>query len=253
VEVQAGFLQAICDNPDDDTPRLVFADWLDEHGGPGHAARAELIRVQIELARLLLDHHRRPALAARERALLVAHQAGWRRELPSLSGIIWGGLERGFVAAVWASLPALREHQAAVLAAAPVERLWLGSSVGSAARELAALECLPRVTSLDLHDSVIGPHGLDVLLASTRLTRLRALYLANNNLGVRGARSLADAPRLQGLRELHLPANGITDAGAQALAESTHLKSLAVLDLRRNSISQEAARILALRFPFVQV
>ena len=25
-------LKAVCDNPDDDTPRLVFADWLDEHG-----------------------------------------------------------------------------------------------------------------------------------------------------------------------------------------------------------------------------
>jgi uncharacterized protein (TIGR02996 family) len=24
-------LRAICDNPDDDTARLVFADWLDDH------------------------------------------------------------------------------------------------------------------------------------------------------------------------------------------------------------------------------
>jgi uncharacterized protein (TIGR02996 family) len=42
------FLLAICENPDDDTPRLVFADWLQEHGDE---ARAEFIRVQIELAR----------------------------------------------------------------------------------------------------------------------------------------------------------------------------------------------------------
>jgi uncharacterized protein (TIGR02996 family) len=26
------FLRDIIDNPEDDTPRLVFADWLDEHG-----------------------------------------------------------------------------------------------------------------------------------------------------------------------------------------------------------------------------
>ena len=26
----AGFLEAICANPDDDVPRLVYADWLDE-------------------------------------------------------------------------------------------------------------------------------------------------------------------------------------------------------------------------------
>ncbi len=46
------FLQAISEKPDDDTPRLVYADWLDEHGDP---ARAEFIRVQCQLARLPPD------------------------------------------------------------------------------------------------------------------------------------------------------------------------------------------------------
>lgn len=40
-------LRAILDAPDDDLPRLIYADWLDEHGEP---ARAEFIRVQCELA-----------------------------------------------------------------------------------------------------------------------------------------------------------------------------------------------------------
>jgi uncharacterized protein (TIGR02996 family) len=43
------FLRATAKNPDDDTPRLVFADWLDEHG---HHPRAEFIRLQVELVRL---------------------------------------------------------------------------------------------------------------------------------------------------------------------------------------------------------
>ena len=43
------FLQAIIDVPEDDLPRLVYADWLEEHG---QAERAELIRVQVQLARL---------------------------------------------------------------------------------------------------------------------------------------------------------------------------------------------------------
>src|SRR5579884_893933 len=43
------FLRAIFDAPDDDTPRLVYADFLDEHGDPD---RAELIRVQCQLAGL---------------------------------------------------------------------------------------------------------------------------------------------------------------------------------------------------------
>ena len=41
------FLAAICAAPDEDLPRLVFADWLDEHGEP---ERAEFIRLQCELA-----------------------------------------------------------------------------------------------------------------------------------------------------------------------------------------------------------
>jgi uncharacterized protein (TIGR02996 family) len=45
---RTAFLRAIAADPEDDTPRLVFADWLDEHDDP---QRAEFIRVQVELAR----------------------------------------------------------------------------------------------------------------------------------------------------------------------------------------------------------
>jgi uncharacterized protein (TIGR02996 family) len=41
-------LSAICAQPDEDTPRLVFADWCDEYGEP---ERAAFIRAQVELAR----------------------------------------------------------------------------------------------------------------------------------------------------------------------------------------------------------
>jgi len=51
-------LDAIRAAPDDDAPRLVYADWLDEHGQP---ERAEFIRVQCELAR-----QESPALRRRE-------------------------------------------------------------------------------------------------------------------------------------------------------------------------------------------
>lgn len=42
-------LRAILDNPEDDVVRLVYADWLEEHG---EGERAEFIRVQVELAGL---------------------------------------------------------------------------------------------------------------------------------------------------------------------------------------------------------
>lgn len=47
VNEQSAFLAAIISAPDDDTPRLVYADWLQEHGDD---ARAEFIRLQCEKA-----------------------------------------------------------------------------------------------------------------------------------------------------------------------------------------------------------
>jgi uncharacterized protein (TIGR02996 family) len=47
---EEAFLEAICEEPDNDVPRLVYADWLEEQG---RGERAEFIRVQIELG----PHH----------------------------------------------------------------------------------------------------------------------------------------------------------------------------------------------------
>jgi uncharacterized protein (TIGR02996 family) len=63
---ELAFLQAILDNPHDDLPRLVYADWLDEHGHPG---RAELIRLQHTRASAEAD---RRAIDARIRELVAA-------------------------------------------------------------------------------------------------------------------------------------------------------------------------------------
>lgn len=46
---EAAFLAAIAAAPGDPTPRLVYADWLEERGDP----RAEFIRLQHQLADLL--------------------------------------------------------------------------------------------------------------------------------------------------------------------------------------------------------
>jgi uncharacterized protein (TIGR02996 family) len=48
----AGFLAAILAEPEEDAHRLVFADYLEEHGGQRGARHAALIRVQCRLARL---------------------------------------------------------------------------------------------------------------------------------------------------------------------------------------------------------
>src|SRR5436309_12097359 len=48
MSLEEAFLRDIIEHPDDDVPRLVYAEWLDEHGDP---ARAEFIRLQCRLDR----------------------------------------------------------------------------------------------------------------------------------------------------------------------------------------------------------
>jgi uncharacterized protein (TIGR02996 family) len=62
VSEQSAFLDAIVANPDDDSPRLVYADYLEENGEP---ERAAFIRVQCELSRLPAGD-RREALSAKQ-------------------------------------------------------------------------------------------------------------------------------------------------------------------------------------------
>src|SRR5262245_14998409 len=93
------FLRAIVEEPDDDTHRLVYADWLEEHG---KADRAEFIRVQCELARLRHGDARRAELESREQALLAAHQEEWTEMLPR--AVTSHAFERGFLS--WVEMPA---------------------------------------------------------------------------------------------------------------------------------------------------
>ena len=72
------FLQAVVAEPDDDTPRLVFADWLEDHGDE---PRAAFIRAQVELVKLPPGDPRRWELQDRERALLAAHGDAWAAPL----------------------------------------------------------------------------------------------------------------------------------------------------------------------------
>lgn len=101
------FLHAILASPDDDTPRLIYADWLDERGDP----RGEFIRIQCLLAMMSAEDKRRSVLEQRERDLLARHQDRWLGGVrPLLSG--WT-FRRGFLdtisvpAATYLRLPAI--------------------------------------------------------------------------------------------------------------------------------------------------
>src|SRR5438552_3681095 len=73
--------RAILAHPDEDTPRLVYADWLDEHDD---LDRAEFIRVQCRLARMNEWDDGYTADCLRAERLRHEHWAEWTR--PPIGG-----------------------------------------------------------------------------------------------------------------------------------------------------------------------
>ncbi len=94
---ERALLRAVCEAPDDDLPRLVYADWLEEHGRP---VRAEFIRLQCAWARALHDPERgdRVYLANRLQDLVWAHGEDCWEPPPAHRAVVqWGEPDRGFV------------------------------------------------------------------------------------------------------------------------------------------------------------
>jgi uncharacterized protein (TIGR02996 family) len=118
-----GFLETILATPDDDAPRLVFSDWLEDHGD---LARAEFIRAQCELATLSPRERGYRELAWRIEMLLGENRTRWIAELPGLDGVEWLDFERGFVSTVRVpEVKVLYRHDKAIAQAAPVFRIEL--------------------------------------------------------------------------------------------------------------------------------
>src|SRR5438105_1544260 len=118
----------ILEHPDDDVPRLVYADWLDEHGGPAEQARAEFIRLQVELARLGPDDERRPGLEAQQRRLGKPHERGW---LGPLREHVHGWrFERGFAAHLALDAVSLLRAHDLIARTHPVRSLHLTAARG---------------------------------------------------------------------------------------------------------------------------
>jgi uncharacterized protein (TIGR02996 family) len=255
------FLQAIRDAPDDDAPRLIYADWLEEHG---QEARAELIRVQCELARPATDRERVAALGARAWRLLVENWGAWvgpLRELVgphgSILGETWlmGGphlealakFRRGFVESLALAAPTFVQRGHVLAGLLPLRRLRLWRA-GPVADDLAACPYLDGLATLDFTDYYTGPltaPGAWALARSPYLGRLRALHLYRNDVADDGLRALARAPWVAGLTHLNVVENGLSDVGARALAASPHSLRLTVLQAGHNRLGPAGAEALA--------
>jgi uncharacterized protein (TIGR02996 family) len=272
------FIQAVLADPDDDTVRLVFADWLEERGDP----RAEFIRVQCELAKLTADRER-AALISLGYPLLAEHAGvpgalvrDWLvrndyyriqrahtdfihlpenekrlslriQELLSEHQMTWVGPIRNWVVSETYRMMG-DEHDRGPRW--QFRRGFLESVIMEPAVFLTVAEHLFPLAPIQ-EVTFLYPRGdLSALMASPWLENLKKMTytdeeLRGHSLGPGNIQVLAASPYLSRLVILELYAQGIRDAGVQALAAAPSLKHLAVLELGRNGIGDVGVQALA--------
>jgi uncharacterized protein (TIGR02996 family) len=246
---ESPFLQAIVEEPDDDTLRLIFADWLDERND----LRGDFIRAQCEVARLesanpkgpdyselavygrgpsvflsvqtstpgrttKADDPRAGPLRRRAWSLLDQHKRDWGSAFRNRASQY--AFHRGLVERIEATGPKFVKHAPTWFAQAPLQVASINNAAGLTA----------------------------TILQMPFLSRLRQLSLGGAEFGNEGARQVAASPHLAGVRRLFLNNNHIGDAGAIALAESSHLGGLEMLHLWGNPIGPVGRRALQERF-----
>jgi uncharacterized protein (TIGR02996 family) len=212
---ETGLLRNILDVPDDDAPRLVYADWLEEHG---NSERAEFIRLQIELARNRQDCPRRREMAFRARQLLDQHESAWVGDLAKFT-YEWH-FARGFVDAAGMDLVRLRRFGKQLFSAAPIRRLTL-TGLGGKAEELRHLPVRHHLTSLNVCASELTNEALAGLARSSCVKDIRELGLLFNAIDDGAVPVLCDTDFFRDLACLRLGANPFTEEGRQRL--QTHL------------------------------
>jgi uncharacterized protein (TIGR02996 family) len=240
------FLHAIIADPDTDSLRLVYADWLEE---TGENTRADLIRVQVELGSLAPDAPRRAELQSRERPLLSREQRRWFVLLTE-----WGcglpvfshyhvGFRRGLLEEVTLGTNFFVAVAAPLFATAPVRAVRL-RTVAPFLEELTRCPELARVKSLELYYSTVDDAGLHLLANAPLLSGLQHLGLGCADLTSNGFEALVASPYLR-LKSLDLSSNvGVGDVGIELLATAQNMSGLRYLDLRNTQFHERGARAL---------
>jgi uncharacterized protein (TIGR02996 family) len=248
------FLRAVCEAPDDDAPRLVYADWLDETGDPD---RAEFIRLQIRLAR---ERDPSPAIERRCEELLRANGRVWCRELPG-------------TVALWVEFAVTYEPQPegsrlvfvprpngpdTWLEQGPAETDWergfpatvyvqgRGDLLLTHAEEIREFVPVHRLRLINLGN----PDGfLQSVAAQPILSKVRHLLLPMC-LSDETVIALANSPFAIGLRFVSLVADRLTDGAGWAVARSPHMGRIEMLHLVHNQFSEPVTAALRARYGF---
>ena len=227
------FLRAIFDAPDDDTPRLVYADFLEENGDEDRAA---YIRYECEAARC--DQPRCDQLDAARLRLIAKHATvdndpwPWDddrtvRGFPEPPSPARLGTERladprqlredvvkwspevfGATAMKLVPPPALTADQVETLFALPfVQRVTEWDFSGRVEEAASEPDEVAEATYalIDMtQQTVITTFGVEVLARQRAARRVTALDLRNNNLDNDAARAIVRSPYLGNLKRLRL-------------------------------------------------
>ena len=231
------FLQAILANSDEDAPRFIYADWLEEQGDP----RGELIRLLCTLAPLGLWDPRRQGIEQQAQALLKRHGAQWLGDLNDMARA-WK-FERGLPVLTLTATDFLRHGQR--LGEAGVQSVRL-IDVKPHVADLAACPHLGQLSRLDVAEQFILNDGdIALLAASPYLKNLTALEIGYNPIGDIGLGALAASPYLGNLTRLGVSFCQITPKGIAALAASQYVRGLRHLSLDKNPLENQGVAVLA--------
>jgi uncharacterized protein (TIGR02996 family) len=261
------FVPAIREQPDDDTPRLVCADWFEE---TGQAGRAEFIRTQITLARASPKDRRRRRLGKREEELLAAHEEEWAAAL--LDRVNKVRFRRGFVERITLTVADFLDCAEQLFALAPI-REAVFVKTGPGLDQLAACPHLARLALIDFRDSAFpGEDMVQFVTSSPHLGGLRAFVLRLRGVGdaviqglveakqppaletldlydaglsIPALEALAGWPGAARLRTLILGGSNLGEGAAFHLAQSPHLSGLRVLHLAHAALEDSDAEALA--------
>lgn len=263
-------LRAILDDPDDDAPRLVYADWLDEQG---NSPRATFIRVQIELARLTADDPARDRLVQTERTLWRANRTAWTNWAPSWARV--AEFRRGFLEEIRCQAADFLAEVDRVCQQTPLQGVRLdgmdhfavavfrsrlldglrsirvGDGVPPAAwLILAENPFLGKLRRLDIGPSSNPDRLIATLIDSQAMPALRGLRVKGYPLGDEPANRLVADAWSSRLRSLDLGNNFITPAGARKMVESPHLQRIVWLNLMGNPLAADRQAVEMLRERF---
>lgn len=232
-------LQAVIAAPDDDGPRLVYADELLGR----NASRGELIALQIRLAREELPREERLVLLSATRELVRVHTRRFLSRFRELdAGCVF---RRGFIEQLTAPVSALLGSRKfdELMHEEPVRELVLLEVTDASIGEITRSALMERLTSLVCRGE-LSEVGARALAGSAHLRGLRVLDLAGTRIGGPGCSALAEstqiAPKVMALNTI-----GAGDDGAEALAVGPALRQCRRLLLARNRIGERGGEALA--------